>query len=211
MKILCVCPSSYAANTYLLVCDGKALIVDPSVSVGAIERALDENGAELCGILLTHGHFDHTISIDTLRDKYPIPVIIHSGDAPMLTDGRTNGFFDFYGQEKRHRPAEKLLRNNDTLTLGGESITVINTPGHSPGSCCFTCPNEENGNFLITGDTLFSNTIGRCDLWEGDERKMVSSLKMLKELDPKMIIYPGHGPSCKLGVALEVALYYVDF
>ncbi len=211
MKIVCVCPSSYAANTYLLVSDGKAIIVDPSVSVAAVDRSLEENKAELCGILLTHGHFDHTISVDTLREKHPVPLMIHLGDAPMLTDGKINGFYDFYGQERTHRPAELLFTHGERIALGEESIEIINTPGHSPGSSCFICPEDNGGNFLITGDTLFSNTIGRCDLWGGDERKMADSLKALRVLDPQMTIYPGHGPSHKLGNALEVALYYTDF
>ena len=115
MKILTVCPESFAANTYLLIANGKALVVDPSVSVAAIERRLAEENAELCGILLTHGHFDHTISVDTLRDKYNVPLMIHSGDAPMLTDGMTNGFYDFYGKPSTHRPADKLLSHNDLV------------------------------------------------------------------------------------------------
>ena len=211
MKIVCVCPSSYAANTYLLLSHGKAIIVDPSVSVAAVERALSEHSAELCGILLTHGHFDHTISIDTLREKYSIPLMMHKADAPMLTDGKTNGFYSFYKQERRHNAANILLNDADLIELGDEKIKLINTPGHSPGSSCFLCPDEDGGSFLITGDTLFSNTIGRCDLWQGDEKKMADSLKMLRELDPKMTIYPGHGPSHTLGGALEVALFYADF
>ena len=210
MKIVSICPNSYAANTYLLLSRDKALVVDPSVSLAAIERVLLQNGAELCGILLTHGHFDHTVSVDTIRDKYDIPLMIHKGDAPMLTDGRINGFFDFYAQECTHRAAERLLCDGEIITLGDESLRVINTPGHSPGSSCFLCPSE-NGDFLISGDTLFANTVGRCDLWMGSEDTMLNSLRLLKKLDPKITIYPGHGPSHDLGGALETALYYIDF
>ena len=210
MKIVSICPNSYAANTYLLFSEQKALVVDPSVSVAAIERVLAQNNAELFGILLTHGHFDHTVSVDTIRDKYDIPLMIQKGDAPMLTDGRINGFYDFYGQECVHRAADRFLSDGEDIALGNESLHVINTPGHSPGSSCFLCPSDD-GNFLITGDTLFSNTFGRCDLWMGSEETMLNSLKLLKKLDPDMMIYPGHGPSHRLGGALEIALYYVDF
>jgi glyoxylase-like metal-dependent hydrolase (beta-lactamase superfamily II) len=211
VKIICVCPNSYAANTYLLVCDNNAIVVDPSISVAAIERALAEQKASLCGILLTHGHFDHTISVDTLRDKYDVPLMIHKSDACMLTNGRINGFFDFYAQECIHKAADKLFDSGDMIPLGNESIEVINTRGHSPGSSCFLCPHDEGGHFLISGDTLFSNTVGRCDLWGGNEQELLESLKGLKGLDPETTIYPGHGPSSKLGAALEIALYYVDF
>lgn len=210
MKIICVCPSSFAANTYLIVSNGKAIVVDPSVSVTAIERSLCEQKADLCGILLTHGHFDHTISVDTLRDKYQIPLMIHEADAPMLTNGKINGFYDFYGQECVRRPAQELFQNNDLIPIGNESIRVISTPGHSPGSSCFLCSHDNGSKFLITGDTLFSNTIGRCDLWGGSDRVMVESLKLLRTLDGSMTIYPGHGPSHNLSAALENALYFTD-
>ena len=211
MKILSVCPKSFAANTYILISDKEAFIVDPSVSVNAVERLLAEEKALLRGILLTHGHFDHTVSIDTLRDKLHIPLIMHGGDAPMLTDGKINGFYDFYGQESVHRTAQTLVKDGDIIPLGNESIKVISTPGHSPGSVCFLCPDTNGKQFLITGDTLFSNTVGRCDLWGGDESAIVRSLASLRKLDQNMVIYPGHGPSHVLGKALEVALYYTDF
>ncbi len=211
MKILSVCPNSFAANTYILISDKKALIVDPSVSVSAVEKLLCAEDAVLCGILLTHGHFDHTISVDTLRNKLHIPLMMHSADATMLTDGKINGFYDFYGQECVHKPAQTLLSDDDTIPLGSESIKVINTPGHSPGSVCFLCPDTEGKQFLITGDTLFANTIGRCDLWGGDEAAIIRSLASLRKLDPNITIYPGHGPSYVLGKALETALYYTDF
>ena len=71
MKILSVCPYSFGSNTYLLISKNDAIVIDPSVSVSAIEKLLCENGATLKGILLTHGHFDHTVSVDTIRNKYP--------------------------------------------------------------------------------------------------------------------------------------------
>lgn len=211
MKIFSVCPLSFAANTYMLISDDKALVVDPAVSVAAIERLLEEHGAELVGILLTHGHFDHTVSVDTLRSKYPVPLMIHSGDAPMLTDGRINGFYDFYGQECTHRPAEKLLCDGERLQLGKEVIEIISTPGHSPGSICILCADDESKQFMITGDTLFADSVGRCDLWHGSAEDITRSLQRLCAYDSSMTIYAGHGASSTLGSALESAKYYVDF
>ena len=139
MKIIPVCPYSFGSNTYLLISKDEAIVVDPSVSVRAIESLLEQNSAKLCGILLTHGHFDHTVSTDTLRDVYSVPLMIHSGDATMLTNGKINGFYEFYGKECTHRPAERLLADKDEIKLGDESIKVISTPGHSPGSICLLC------------------------------------------------------------------------
>lgn len=210
MKIISVCPNSFAANTYLLGADGKAIVIDPSVSVSAVERALVAENAQLCAILLTHGHFDHTVSVDTLRDKYDIPLLIHSGDAPMLTDGMINGFYDFYGRPSLHRPADRELEDGDEIPIGNETVKVLSTPGHSPGSICLLCPKDDGGSFLVTGDTLFANTIGRCDLWRGSEVTIRQSLIKLSALNGDMEIFPGHGPSNTLSSALELAKYYID-
>ena len=211
MKIVSICPASFASNTYLLVSDGKAFAIDPSVSVTAIERAIKNENTELCGILLTHGHFDHTISIDTLRKKFPVPLMMHADDAPMLTNGTINGFYDFYGKECTHKPADKLFKDGEKLLLGNEYLEIISTPGHSPGSVCFICPLDKDSKFIVTGDTLFSNTIGRCDLWGGDEASIRSSLALLNTLDKDMLLYAGHGPSSTLGASLALARYYIDF
>jgi glyoxylase-like metal-dependent hydrolase (beta-lactamase superfamily II) len=210
VKIIPVCPYSFGSNTYLLLSGSEAIVVDPSVSVRAIDALLEQNSARLCGILLTHGHFDHTVSVDTLRDAYPVPLMMHSGDAPMMTDGKINGFYDFYGKECTHRPAERLLEDGDTVSLGDEEIKVISTPGHSPGSICLLC-HGDGEDFLISGDTLFSNSVGRWDLWQGNSEILARSLAYLKALDGNMRIYAGHGEDSTLVSALENAKYYLDF
>ena len=211
MKILSVCPYSFGSNTYLLISKNDAIVIDPSVSVSAIEKLLCENGATLKGILLTHGHFDHTVSVDTIRNKYPIELMMHSGDAPMMSDGKLNGFYDFYGQESTHRPAERLLEDGDVIKLGNSTLTIISTPGHSPGSICILCESEGETPFMITGDTLFSNSVGRWDLWGGDQTILARSLSLLNNYDPSLRIYAGHGEDSVLGSALEGAKYYLDF
>lgn len=208
MRIITVCPESFAANTYLLISGNEAIVVDPAVSVSALQSMLKSENAELRAILLTHGHFDHTVSVDRIRNESDIPLMIHSADASMLTDGKTNAFYDFYGRECIHRPAEACFEDGERIKLGDKSIRVIHTPGHSPGSVCFLCPDGDT-EFLITGDTLFSNSIGRCDLWGGSEMLIAESLKKLSSLNKKMTIYPGHGPSYTLGAALDNAAYYL--
>jgi glyoxylase-like metal-dependent hydrolase (beta-lactamase superfamily II) len=136
--------------------------------------------------------------------------MMHSGDAPMMTDGRINGFYDFYGKECTHRPAERLLEDGDTVSLGDEEIKVISTPGHSPGSICLLC-HGDGEDFLISGDTLFSNSVGRWDLWQGNSEILARSLAYLKALDGNMRIYAGHGEDSTLASALENAKYYLDF
>ena len=204
MIIKPICPYSFGANTYALISDGKAFVVDPCASAEAIISAVKSEGAEIVGILLTHGHFDHTVALDTLRAATNVPAYIHKNDAIMLTDGKKDAFFTFYGRENKHKPADHTLEDGDVLTLGDESIRVIHTPGHTAGCVCFACKD-----FLVTGDTLFAQSIGRCDLWSSDENQMRDSLALLRTLDPNITIYPGHAEPAKLGHALDNAAFYL--
>ena len=202
MKIINICEASWAANCYLLVSNGHSLIIDPTASVKAINTALEAQNATLEGILLTHGHFDHIVSLDTLRDSKNVPAYIHKEDAIMLTDGKKNAFYELFGRERAYRAADKLLSDGDVITLGDEKLTVFHTPGHTHGSVCFLTEGA-----AFTGDTLFADTYGRCDLWNGDIEKMRDSIHKLSMLDPKLTIYPGHGKSQKLGMALDNTAY----
>jgi len=195
---------SFGANCYFLISERHAWVVDPSRSASAILNEAERLKLQIEGILLTHGHFDHTTSVDTLRDIHPCPLMIHEKDASMLTDGRINAFYDLYGSECVHRPADFLFRDGQFLTLGNETVRVIHTPGHTPGSVCFLCNHT-----LLTGDTLFADTVGRCDLWGGDEEQLRASLKMLRTLPPTLEILPGHGLGATLGAALDQAAYYI--
>ena len=203
MNIKPICPYSFGANTYAIFADGHAFVIDPAASVEAIMSAIADEGAVLDGILLTHGHFDHTIALDTLRKATGAPAYIHSGDAVMLTDGKKDAFFTFYGKENIHAPADHLLYDGQLLTLGNEQLRVIHTPGHSQGSVCFVCDD-----FIVTGDTLFAESIGRCDLWGGDEEQIHQSLNSLRSLDKGLRVYAGHGAPSRLGTALDNAAYF---
>ncbi len=203
MKILSICPNSFASNTYALISNTHAVVVDPSVSADAIIGAAEAEGAKIERIILTHGHFDHIASIDTLRQKAEIGVMIHKDDAEMITDGAKNAFLTFFGRDSAYSPADATFADGDEISIGDETIKVIHTPGHSKGSCCFLC-----GDFMITGDTLFSNNIGRSDLWGGDENALMSSLDRLESFDRNISIYPGHGPSSTLGCALDAVAYF---
>ena len=203
MRIRVICPYSFGANTYLLISGTHALVVDPAVSVEAISAVLSEEGAALEGILLTHGHFDHTTSVDTVRDTYKIPAYIHDHDAVMLGDANKSAFYTFFRKECVHRPAEYTISDGDVIPLGDERITVIHTPGHTGGSVCFLC-----GDILVSGDTLFADSVGRTDLWSGDTASLRSSLDYLGKLDTSITIYPGHGGPATLASALENAKFF---
>ena len=201
MKIRNLFPGSWGSNCYLIEDNGEALIVDPSASASAILRALREDGCTPVGILLTHGHFDHIMSVDTLRAAEPdLKVYIHEADAPMLTDPDKNGFAFFFGQDRAWKLADILLVDGDEIPVGQSVFTVVHTPGHSPGSSCFLCAEEK---VMFTGDTLFSDNIGRCDLWGGSYATIRQSLKSLRAYDGTITIYPGHGDDSKRSRALD--------
>ena len=210
MKIFPICPKSFASNTYLLVSGDSAILVDPSVSIDSVDKALKTHNATLIGGLLTHGHFDHIISIDTLRERYNVPIYIHKNDACMLTDGTLNGFYTFFQRDCVHKPADILFEDGDEISVGNEKIKVIHTPGHSKGSSCFTFTDEDKI-AIITGDTLFANSVGRCDLYGGNTQELVNSIKTLSSFDKDIDIFPGHGEQSTLGEALDCVSYIFDF
>ena len=204
LKIIPIAPYSFGANTYAIISDGHAIVIDPSVTVGAITSALSEENAVLDAVVLTHGHFDHIVSIDTVREALGVKVYIHENDAEMLTDGAKNAFLTFFGRDRVYNPADELLQDNDLIGLGSSELKVIHTPGHSKGSICLL-----GDGFLVTGDTLFADTVGRSDLWGGDQSALVSSLEKLRELDRSLMIYAGHGAPERLGIALDNSAYYL--
>lgn len=208
MEIYNLYPDSWGSNCYILISgkegeERRAAVIDPSADPHKIAEFVSKKNAVVDCIILTHGHFDHIISLDTLRDSTSAPALIHKDDAEMLTDGEKNAHSFFFGYGKKWRPAEKLLEDGDRITLGGDTIEVISTPGHSKGSICLFC-----GDKLITGDTLFASGFGRYDLYGGDVDSLAASLASLRALEPNLIIYPGHGDSARLGDALDRVAYY---
>ena len=199
MEIYNLFPGSFGSNCYLLVSGNQAALVDPSADADVILQKVAQKGATLQYILLTHGHFDHICSLDTLREKTGVPAYIHAGDADMPSDAHKNAFAIFFGQERIYRAPEKTLGEGDVLMLGEEQIRVLHTPGHTEGSVCYLC----GKNILITGDTLFESGFGRYDLWGGDPFKLRRSLSRLSTLDHSLIIYAGHGCSTDLGDAVQ--------
>ncbi|MBQ8432323.1 MAG: MBL fold metallo-hydrolase [Clostridia bacterium] len=199
MRIRNLYPGSWGSNCYLLISGGNAAIVDPSADVKTLTAALKEEGASLRCILLTHGHFDHIVSLDTLRQATGAPAMIHASELEFPSDSHKNAFADLFFMDRTYRAPEEGLCDGQTLWLGEESIRVIHTPGHTCGSVCYLC-NEE---FLITGDTLFDGGYGRFDLYSGDARALMRSLLSLRELPGHLPIYPGHGGSTTLAQALN--------
>ena len=203
MNIYTLSPNSFGANCYVLVSDGHAAVIDPSVSAEKILDFASGVGATVDKIILTHGHFDHIEAIDSLRQSLSIPLYIHKDDNEMLSDGMKNAYALFYGVDRRWRRADSLLEDGDEITVGEERLKVISTPGHSRGSICLL-----GKEIMISGDTLFASGYGRFDLYGGDADALAGSLSRLRKFDRSITIYPGHGGTAKLGKALDNVLYY---
>ena len=119
-------------------------------------------------------------------------------DAEMLTSGTKNAYALFAGYEKSWRAAERVFSDKELLTFGDVALTVRHTPGHSRGSSMLF-----GEGIAFSGDTIFSNTFGRTDLYGGSSADLYRTLLSLKALPPETVIYPGHGSSATLGDALH--------
>ncbi len=162
---------------YLIGCSQtrEAVVVDPGWEP---ERILDEAlkaDLELKGALITHHHFDHVNGLEGLLKKKDIPVHVHEKDAFAL---------------KKFQSNIQKVSGEDTLKIGEVTIRFLHTPGHTPGSQCFLVQDS-----LVSGDTLFINYCGRCDLPGGSAQEMFQSLSRLRQMKDDIVLYPGHNYS----------------
>ncbi len=174
----------YVSNCYMLVSEGEGAIIDPSAPLSAFNLP---DGIKVKKILLTHGHFDHILELDSYISK-DTEVYISAKDAFMLKDpmGNASALFGFPPITSAANPI--LLDDGDLIEFGDIAIKVLGTPGHTEGSVCYIADNV-----MFSGDTLFADGIGRCDLIGGNYRTMQLSLKKLAGLDLDCKVYPGHG------------------
>lgn len=193
MDIIKIAGTGFASNTYIIVAGSNVAVVDPSAELTTILAEIGNR--TLSYILLTHGHFDHILCLDSLKEHTNAKVYIHKNDADMLQDTSLNAS-NWFGMNFFAQCADYTLADNDILQLDNEEIKVISTPGHTPGSVCFDC-----GDFIICGDTLFSNSYGRYDLPGGNPHVLFSSLQKLAQIKCDPMIHPGHGASCALSDA----------
>lgn len=165
-------------NNYLLIDDKsegtkEAVLIDCTENSKAIDKALQEYGAELKYILLTHGHFDHVLGVNGFKKKYNCKVLVHKADEFMLNS-----------------TPDEYINENDVIKFGENEIKVIHTPGHTQGGVCYLI-----GDKVFTGDTLFFETVGRTDLAGGNFEQLKSNIQeKLFTLNDNIKVYPGHGP-----------------
>lgn len=168
----------------------QAVIVDPGAEAGKIMKFIEQHELKVEAILLTHGHADHIDALDKVREQTKAKVYIHPEDAIMLTDA-TKNLSVFIGGPRVFKPAEEMLADGQSLSLAGLDFYVLHTPGHTPGGCCFML-----GEHVITGDTIFRESIGRTDFPGGSHKQLLNSIRQqLFGLPETTQLYPGHGPA----------------
>lgn len=180
MTLHCLSVPPIGANCYLVKSDASpaGVILDPGGAGEKILAECEKMSLTPAAILLTHGHFDHVGAVAELQRAYPnLPVYIHPADV-----GTRQPDLQFPGC-----PNQKPVGEGDSLTFNGLTISVLHTPGHSPGSVVY-----QIGDCLFTGDTLFAGSMGRTDFPGGSFPEMMSSLRRLASLEGDFKVYPGH-------------------
>jgi hydroxyacylglutathione hydrolase len=182
-------------NCYILQSDSTAAVIDPGDEPERILRFIKDIAVKPSQIIATHTHFDHVLGVEAIRTALKIPFLIHRDDVPML-ESMQSLVRDFMGFSVSPPPkVDQFLKDGESITVGQDKVKVIHTPGHSPGSISLV-----GQGFVLTGDALFNQSIGRTDLPGGDLDTLIRSITgRLFTLDDNTIVYPGHGPETSIG------------
>lgn len=206
MKIFKYPVGLMGTNAYIILDEEtkKAALIDPGDEADKLLSAISSKGAELSYIILTHGHFDHILALPRIKEETGASLLVHKNDAEMLLDGSLSLLSRFTDKDIKFPKADRELCDGDIITLGNGKIRVIHTPGHTSGSICLSV-----GDDLISGDTLFRESIGRYDFPGGSYDTIMSSLQKIRSLGIKGKIYPGHGMSTTLEHELTYNTYLI--
>lgn len=197
MKVGQCCVGMVMTNCYglLNVQTKDVILVDPGDNPEAVASLVGQMGGTPVAILLTHGHFDHIMAVEALKEQYQIPVYACQEEADVLADASLNKT-DMLRRPMAIRP-EVLLKDGEEFTVAGFSIQALHTPGHTKGSMCYYFPDEK---VLVSGDTLFCESVGRTDLPTGNTHQIIESLKRLLDMLPEETdVLPGHESATTIG------------
>lgn len=192
MFIKCLKVGQIETNCYILSdrVSGIAAVIDPGAEAGRILAALRETQCEAKIVLLTHGHFDHITAVPEVIAATGASLAVCGRELALLNDPQRNLTATFSQAASAQTPftPDRLLHDGDTVEVGSLTLTVIETPGHTPGSCCFLCQD-----MLFSGDTLFHDGAGRTDFPGGDVEALRQSIARLAALPGDYQVLPGHG------------------
>jgi len=196
MKVKKVVVGIFEVNCYILwdEKDKKAIVVDPGEEGERIIEVIRKDSLKIRSIVNTHTHIDHIGANDFLREKTEAPLLAHSADVFLLQNAELN-LSALTGKDRSFGLPDRVLEEGDEIRVGGFSLRILHTPGHTPGSICLYGDNK-----LFSGDTLFAGGIGRTDLAGGNLRELQKSIKdKILTLPDEVVVYPGHGPSTTVG------------
>ncbi|ABK97729.1 MBL fold metallo-hydrolase [Pelobacter propionicus] len=185
-------------NCFILGCEetGQGVVIDAGGDARDIIAVVERQGLTIAHIINTHGHFDHIGANRALKERFSANLMIHAADIPLLD--RAADIAKAYGIPGENSPQpDTCLEDGMEISFGKLAMTVLHTPGHSPGGCCFYLEAEQK---IITGDTLFADSIGRTDLPGGSHEQLLDSVRAkLFTLPDHVVAYPGHGPETTIG------------
>ncbi|PLX12812.1 MAG: MBL fold hydrolase [Marinilabiliales bacterium] len=191
----------YQVNTYVLHDEtGKCIIIDPGMDgaeeIAEFENYLETNNLSPVMLVNTHAHIDHIIANHYVSEKYGISLAAHSDSTGFIENAVV--YASSFGLEMADvKSIDEFLVDNQHMEFGNSKLKILETPGHADGSICLY---SEEDNFVITGDVLFRESIGRTDLKTGDYDLLQKSIwEKLFVLPDNTNVYPGHGPSTNIG------------
>lgn len=200
----------FATNCYVVHNGKEAILVDPACPSEGLKRWIEEQGLSVSFIVNTHGHIDHIGGNAFFKEAFPLAVLaIHDGDLVYLARPDLNLSAEISRPFISPLPDLVFQGECARFTFGDTEVEVFVSPGHTPGSICLFFPEEM---WLLSGDTLFSGSVGRTDLPGGSFRDLMVSLERIFAYFPDDVaVFPGHGPETTIGLEKKGNTYYLMY
>ena len=191
--------SPFQSNCWIFGCGEtrEGVVIDPGDEAERIVESVETHGLTIKYLIHTHGHLDHVGATAAVHRETGGLTLIHEADQIMLDNLPAQASL-FGGGEPEIPSVDQYIKEGDHIAFGRYVLSVLETPGHSPGGVCLKVEGSEHG--VFAGDTLFQGSIGRTDLWGGSYEQLMDSIRdQLLPLDDDTIVYPGHGPQTTIG------------